>query len=249
MYRHSTHLTISLAAAAAISLSATAALADISTVEAFDNSTIQPNGPRTGASGDNFFNIEGSDNGNFASFGVADFDADSLFTADIASINSATLQLTQSNAGFSLSGPLSVYLTLNTTADINVNPDTSADDGALELNYIPGNNGAASVDTALQPLTLLGSGVYTVGNNGDVDGITLNDAAGLAVLQTAINAGGTLRFVITPDASDTAATYAGFGNSTFAGPTLQVDATLVPEPTSLALVGLGGLALLRRRRA
>ena len=37
------------------------------TVEAFDNATVQPAGPRSGGSGKAFFNIEGSALGNFAS--------------------------------------------------------------------------------------------------------------------------------------------------------------------------------------
>lgn len=43
-------------------------------VIALENAIIQPLGPRQGSGGEAFFNIEGEENGDFASFGVARFD-------------------------------------------------------------------------------------------------------------------------------------------------------------------------------
>ncbi len=206
---------------------------------ASDNATVQPAGPRAGANGKAFFNMEGSTVGgaSFSSFGVADFDFSSLSLGSTATgVVGATLQLTQSNAAFSATGPVSVYL--STQTGVSIDPANTS------LNYVTGNNGSAAVDTDLSPLTLLGTGTYTVGANGDQDFYALTFSGGaLSTFLSAINGGGTLRLVVTADTDTTAATYAGFSNTTFAGPTLAFFA-VVPEPASLALLGLGGLMLL-----
>jgi hypothetical protein len=54
-----------------------------------------------------------------------------------------------------------------------------------------------------------------------------------------------LRLVMTPDAATTAATWNGF-TATSGTPQLGFFA-VVPEPTSLTLLGLGGLLLVGRR--
>src|SRR5439155_8410914 len=56
-------------------MTGTAARADTSTISAFDNATMMPLGPRTGANGKNFFNVEGDNNGINSSYGVLDFNA------------------------------------------------------------------------------------------------------------------------------------------------------------------------------
>lgn len=198
-------------------------------VEATDNATVQPGGPRSGTSGKSFFNVEGSNNTTFASFGVADF----VFPAPggvITGVSGVTLKLTQSNAAFSMSGPVSFYLTDNTSVSIQPGAPPA-------VVYQGTNNGAAAVDPVLSPLALLGSGSYAVVANGAVDSYSLSFSGGaLNSLLQAINNGTTLRLVMTPDAASTAATWAGFSNSTFAGPTLEL--TAVPEPASFMLLGL-----------
>ena len=57
-----------------VAATAASASAELVQLEAFNNATVQPGGPRTGSSGLAFFNIEGSDYGNFASYGVMQFD-------------------------------------------------------------------------------------------------------------------------------------------------------------------------------
>jgi PEP-CTERM motif len=213
-------------------------------LEASDNATVQNGGPRSGSNGKAFFNMEGSANGtdgSFASFGVADFDFASVSPGGaVTGISSATLQLTQSNAAFSVGGPVSVYLTNNIAADIQPGTSSLADQNATSFPA----DGSSSVDPALAPLTLLGSGDYVVGSNGDTDSYSLSfSGAGLTTLLNAINSPSTLRLVVTADAGTTAATYAGYTNSTYAGPTLVLDATIVPEPTSLVLFGLGLFAV------
>lgn len=215
-------------------------------LEASDNATVRPDGPRSGGSGKAFFNVEGDDNGAFASYGVADFDFSVLGPqASATAISSVTLQLTQDNAGFSLTGPISIYSTTNTDPNI-IQPDD-----ANEVVYVSGNNGAASVDADLSPLTLLASSTYTPTATGDVDSIALTfSGPDLAALLSSLTSGsGVLRLVVTPDAADTAATYSGFDNSSREGPTLVIDA-VVPEPASvvLAVCGVAVVAGVCRRR-
>ena len=209
---------------------------------ASDNATVQTAGPRTGASGKSFFNMEGTTAGgaSFNSFGVADFSFAGLSLGGTATnVTGASLQLTQSNAAFSAVGPVSVYL--STQTGVSIQPTN------LSLNYVSGNNGALGVDTDLTPLTLLGSGTFTNVANGAQDFYSLSFADGaLTTLLNAINGGGTVRLVITPDADTTAATYAGFSNSSFAGPTLSFFA-VVPEPASVALLGLGMVIVMARQ--
>jgi hypothetical protein len=221
-----------------VAFGATSARAVPISLEAADNATVQLAGPRAGANGKAFFNLEGSSYGNFVSFGVADFNLGAI-TPLPGPLLSVSLQMTQSNAGFSTTGPLSVYLTEQTSVDIQ--PANTS------LNYVAGSDGSASVDADLAPLSLLGSGLYTVVSTGTVDTISLSFTGGaLTALQSALAGGTTLRLVITPDAATTAATYAGFSNSTLAGPTLVFEA--LPEPGTAGLLGLASLGLLGGRR-
>jgi hypothetical protein len=102
-------------------------------------------------------------------------------------------------------------------------------------------------------LTLLGSGIFpTTGNvgTGTVDTYSLSFSGGaLTTLLNAINSQSTLRLVVTADAATVAATYAGYTNATAAGPTLTLDANVVPEPTTIALFALGGIVCAGRCRA
>ncbi len=228
-----------LAALAAVALLATPSLAELVSLAASNNSTVQPAGPRNGY--EYYFNLEGSSNGSYASFGVIDFDFSSTSLSGTASdVTGATLSLTQANASFSTAGPVSVYLTDETS----ISPQSSL------LKYISGQNGAACVDTDLLPITLVGSGTYTVGTSGDADDYSLTFTGGaLTSILDAVNTGSTLRLVVTPDAASTAATYAGYSSYSYDGPTLTFDAVIVPEPASLLLLGLGAIALLVGRRS
>jgi hypothetical protein len=197
--------------------------------EATDNATVQPAGPRTGANGKNFLNVEGSNNNTFASFGVAEFDFSTLtpLGGTVSAISGATLELTQSNAAFSLPGLISVYYTANNT--VSIQPAVAPDPAAV-LYQAGGVNGAASIDPVLSPTTLLGSGMYdTTGSvdSGKVNTVSLTITGSvLTGLINAVNSGSKLRLIITPDEPTTAATYAGFGNNTYPGPTLKFEATV-----------------------
>jgi hypothetical protein len=87
--------------------------------------TIQPAGPRQGVNGDRFFNVEGLNNGAFASYGVARWDLtqvraefDAAFGAGQWEVSKIELEVTQDNAAFTNSGPIAVYYTADDTTDI-----------------------------------------------------------------------------------------------------------------------------------
>ena len=118
-----------------------------------NNGTIQPAGPRPGLNGKQFFNMEGSSNGSFSSFGVVDFQT----SAANVPITGLTINLTQANAAFTSNGTLLFYLSTDTT--------TSIDPGTSPLIYntadIP-----TGLDNQLNQLTLLSAGVFTQVSNG-----------------------------------------------------------------------------------
>lgn len=221
-------------------------------VEANANATVQAGGPRSGGSGLAFFNIEGSGNGNFASYGVARFDLsamkagnDTLWGADGWKVVSIFLDLTQSNASFTTDGAVDVYFTDDDTTSIAA--------GSSPLKYpFAGDFADAS--------KIMGYDFFEIGS-GTVESHELFSAAG-------VNSAGALALAADIESSDNlvtlalidadaavAATYAGYTHSTFTGPTLSVivspNITPVPEADTWAMLiaglGLVGFAARRRR--
>lgn len=211
-------------------------------VEAFDNATVQPGGPRTGTGGKNFFNVEGKGLGNFASYGVIDFNASSLsFSEAISGITGIRIDLTQSNAAFTADGGLKFWLTSDTSTSIQPGSSLFFDSSSTY--------GVASGQ--LSTLTELGSATFTEVANGHVDSYSFNVSGAAATLLTdSFTNGSTIRVVITQDlgADTVAATWAGFSNSTIAGPAITLSAQPVPEPATIAALSVGALALIRRKK-
>ena len=206
------------AAAIAFALPTSAHAVSIST-EASDNATVQVAGPRTGTSGKNFFNVEGSINGNFASYGVADF-VFGVQPFTVVGINSATLHLTESNAAFSFTGPF--VLSLDKKAALSdIQPVTSP----LNFDGVDPGTGADVIAGDLDLLAIGGGPfVYSVTATGTVDNYALVlDAATKAEIISRLNSVGTIRLVVGTAANNLAATWAGFSNATLAGPTLDLD--------------------------
>jgi len=212
-----------IAAATAILVSATFASVQAAplSVEASDNATVQPGGPRTGTNGKAFFNVEGSANGSFASYGVADFSFGSL-SLPVVSVNSAQLALIQSNAAFSTTGVVTFGLDQKAALS-DIQPGTSplAFDGVD-----PGT--ATDVGQGDLVLLNLGGGPfsYVVGTTGDVnnynfalDGLTSGE------LVNRLNGNQPIRIVVGTGQSNLAATWAGAINATYAGPTLNLEVT------------------------
>ena len=230
---------------------APASRADITGLLAANNATVQPAGPRSGANGKKFFNIEGNNNGGsatnsaFASFGVADFTVPAGTTFTQA--QSLTLTLTQSNSNFTASGALNFYLADDTA--------TSIESTNTALKY-DATNLPDGIGTQLGTKYLLGSGAFTKVATGNVDtftfvlsGVTQN------YLTNEINANSPIRVIVAPGDTTVAATYAGYTNTTATTPGPKITITdavtaTTPAPSSLlvALVGVPGIGLLVRRR-
>ncbi len=192
----------------------------IISVEAFDNATVQPAGPRAGASGKAFFNVEGSFNGNFASYGVADFNYGAL-PFPVIDILSARLELVQSNAAFSSDG--TVILSLDTRSPgVDIQPG-----GTSPLNFDGADPGTAT-DAGQGDLILstLGGGpfIYQVIANGTVNAYALVlSPADEAAIIARLNAPGPIRLTVGTGSVQVAATWAGVTNTTYPGPTLILD--------------------------
>jgi hypothetical protein len=221
-------------------------------VLAFDNGTIQPNGPRPFSFGKNYFNMEGSTNNNFASFGVAAFNSSALvdgsgnmMPSTPTGLNAITLSLTQANASFTTAGALNFYLVEDVTTSIQ--PTDAA------VLFDPNDPNGEGLNGQLAPVHFLGSGAFTgtynaVDTSGTADTFifppdttTKLDPATVAYVLgvlTALNTdgsvGGPLRVVITPADPAVAATYAGFSNTLYinanfpngvpvVGPTITLD--------------------------
>ena len=184
-----------------------------------------------------YVNAQGSGNGNFTSYGVLQFETNSL--AGTSSIDSVALSLTQANAFFTNDGSLNFYITNDTSTDIT--PGVSAlraSDTSVPTGIETGN---------LETLTLLGTGNFVETATGDVDTYTFAvDAAVEGYMLSQISAAGPLRFVMTAGEPDTSATYRGIEASaeTFP-PNLQV---IVPEPSSAALMIIAAMGLVACRR-
>jgi MYXO-CTERM domain-containing protein len=229
--------------AAALSIACLSAHA--ASVEAFQNATVQPNGVRTGGSGINFFNIEGSDFGTFASYGVARFDITSLKSAFDAQygvngwmVDRISLSLTQSNASFTANGAVDVFFTGEDTVSI-VSPSTLQYPFAGDFADAQRIVGGAFVEIA--------SG--TVDTYSLFDRAASNTAGGQALMADILSDSRVTLALVEGDAG-VAATYAGYNNNTYAGPTLNIEVSAVPEADGWAmlLAGLGLIGAAARRR-
>jgi hypothetical protein len=218
-----------------------AAAGDASAVVAGANATVQPGGPRTGTSGTNFFNIEGSSNGSFSSFGVIDF---TLAPSPSDSVSGLTLGLTESNAAFTKAGSLTFYVVSDSTTSIVA--------GSSPLSFTGSTTGLGS---QLGTQYLLGTGSFNSNGTtptGALDNYTFTLSGGAQTFVNAVSqAGGKLRFVIAPNDATVAATFAGATNSATAShQVLTLITSAVPEPSTWLSMGIGVIALgtqLRRR--
>jgi hypothetical protein len=169
-------------------------------------------------------NIEGNGNGNFASFGVIDFELNGVVAAGATAENprGIGLELLQSNAGFSRNGPYRVYVTSAAAAQIPIDAN---------IVYQVGNNGIDCVPSILSTDAVLVAtypGVHysptgTLLSDGTVDDIALYGSGFETALLDAISSQGSLRLLIVPEQDMTAATFAGNTNAVWEGATLFGD--------------------------
>src|SRR5262249_25930861 len=156
--------------------------------EAFDNATVWPSGPRPGPNGKVFFNAEGRANGDFSSFGVADFDTTAFgFERKVAAVNGFFVLLTQANAAFTHEGPIKLWLAEDTLTDIQPGKTPAV---VFDLGEVSG------LGNQLTPRFELGTGDFVRGENGTEDYFyfELSDEVKAYLIKT-INSGGVLRLV------------------------------------------------------
>lgn len=206
-----------------------AAYAQISVgTNAINNATVRPTGPRSGTSGKTYFNIEGNDYGNYASFGVVDFSAADLgLSQPVADVVGITLKLYDAPASFSIDGTVRFWLSEDTATDIE--PGTSP--LRWDATSLPDGLGAQ-----LTPVYLLGTGTYTKTANDTefVYVLSLPDTA-KPYLISQINTGGRIRIVVTPAENTVAATYAGYNHSSIRPPRLEL--VVVPAAAAFSITG------------
>ena len=221
----------------------TTRIGDVTTVAAAANAEIRADGaPGTDSQGDGsgivefsgatstlFFNPEGSGNGDFRAFTVADFAIPAMPT--VTSFNSATVTLEEDPRGFAAAGMFQVFLATDEDPgliDVNGNPAPGTP------SYQGANDGLAAIDPAFGAIddgTPLAVATFTptgAGNQTVVD-LTFDTGAGseFSEFLATVQNGGTARLLFASDPSTpgVAATFAGQGNSDGAPPTISFGVT------------------------
>jgi hypothetical protein len=217
---------VSVLALAVLALSETQLRADVFISKAYDNGTIFSVGPRNPPNGRNYFDIEGTMNGPFAAFGVADFASTRLRNANgqpigqISQINSISLVLTQDNTSFTADGQLNFYVTQQLITSIDADPTF------VETTFDVSDPNGEGLNGQFAPAVLVGMGAFTQVQNGQIDTFMLTlDANTQSYLISVINSLCTFRIIVTPADPNVTATYAGFTDPNgFTGPMIMIDA-------------------------
>ena len=231
---------------------ATVGVANSQTIVAGINAEIQPDGADTvgNSSGINTFNggtstlffyPEGSGNGNFAAFTVADFTPTAV--PDATGLSSIQVVLEEDPRGFAVAGTFSVYLAANTDPNL-IDPANNPNAG--EPAFQAGNDGLAAIDPAFGAIndgTPLGTATFTPTGAGNqtIVTITLDGTATgseFATFLDAVQNGTSIRLLFAANEAATAATFAGQGNGDGAPPTLAFAATTTSGANDISWTGI-----------
>lgn len=210
--------TTTLLASVGLLMMGALASAGIYSTEASHNVTVQPAGPRQGANGLRFFNIEGNNYGAFASYGVTEFNVASLgIVGTVTDVSRLTLRLVAANAAFSYDGVCNIWLTNDTVT-------SAAQSGSpliFDANFLWDGLG-----TQLDTKWNLGQIMYEVApGSGATFTLDVNalPAAAKTYLINQLNSGSIVRMIVSPNENFVAATFAGYDNNTYSGPVMEVD--------------------------
>jgi hypothetical protein len=176
---------------------------------AFDNATVQPAGPRAGASGKSYVNVENAGAGANASYNVLDYNDPTLHFSPLSAVGTINEVSLSTVTGFPVSafqhsGTFNVYVVDDSTTDIQ--PGTSP------LIFDTAADATEGLGTQLGAKHLLGTISYDSSQPTGVFSsfpLTSTDAATLAVLKADLNNGTKFRVVVTPDDSGVAASWEG----------------------------------------
>jgi hypothetical protein len=176
------------------------ALAEIK-VTATKSVTVQPAGPRQGEAGSRYFNVEGSRNDRYASFGVLAFGLpkDGGQGGDVKTMS---LWLVQSIPRFARDGKVRFCL---------AEPHDRGTDPLPGLKFDRKSPNGVGTD-AFKVLHPLGAGTFAKVETGNTDTFELKpNETGERYLRYRLKGGGTIVIVVVPDGEEVAATYFGVG--------------------------------------
>lgn len=239
--------TLSFLVSSAVALTAASAQADVFSAAATTNATYELDG----LTGQEFFlNAQGA-GGDFDEFSAIDFSVNDLgLPADIDTLNSVTYQVLEDAAPFAQPGEVELFLASDTSFDLR---DEAGAAGSITFDD---TDAPAGVGGQFGTLTSLGTFDYDPANGGGFVyewAFDLSGGVGDTLVDLLNTPDATLRLIFAAADGSVVATTAGntsfdYDDSNLAGPTLSVDATLVPEPASLVLFAAGGALVMGRRR-
>ncbi|MEM6552925.1 MAG: PEP-CTERM sorting domain-containing protein [Planctomycetota bacterium] len=246
--------TASLIAALAMPIAASAV--EVSKDLEFSGS-VESTGADPGGFGESNFYGSGNDDG-LGSYGIATFQFSAAeFGAPVLSIDGLTLSLSHDNRGFTDGDEFELFLTTDDFADDLYAGLAYDDSGASDPNGIDPSDFGTLLSLGVFPYTPSAADAGSAAPGQPVEGdtesfvITL-DLSDEAALVAEINANS--QFSILIGATDIAddVTFTGQNNFFSGGivPNLTINATAIPEPTSLLIFGVAtGVLALRRRRS
>ncbi len=165
-----------------------------------ESGTIQQGGPRGPCNGDRFFNVEGLNNGTFASYGVLRFDMgevistlDAAYGAGNWTTTNVSVKLPQEVAAFSLDGFVDWYTSTDDTTDVKTTG------GGLTYPFIENSIPDLPVEFITQTF-------FTPGVTGDVDTVDLGAGPDVTDIWPV---DGFFTIVVNEGDPDVAATYRG----------------------------------------